>query len=188
MTAAPSDSIAEEFWSWSVGRYEDDRVARRLIALQDEFGLDVNILLWCGWAAERFREIPDLAVRKAVDLTARWTREVTGPLRAARHALKTPPPRASIEAAAALREAVKNAELAAERIEQEILASLAGAALTPADEQVNSLARLRRNLVTYAAIAGAQRRKGFSVVLLDELARALLPDADRFDADPRSPQ
>jgi len=188
MTAPPSENRAEHFWAWSVERYESEGVARRLLALQDDFGLDVNVILWCGWCAGRYREIPDIVFKKAIDVTARWTRDVTVPLRTARRALKTPPQRASAEAAASLREAVKAAELAAEKIEQEMLARLAADALSPAMEDLNSLARLRRNLVNYAAIAGAQRRKGFSVVLLEEIARALLPGADRSDADSKSPQ
>lgn len=183
MTESPSENLAEDFWSWSVERYQGEGAARRLLALQDEFELDVNILLWCGWSAERYREISDLVLKKAIDLTARWTRDVTGPIRAARRALKTPPQRASADAATSLRETVKSAELAAEKIEQEMLARLAADALTPADDARNSLARLRRNLVNYAAIAGAQRRKGFSVALLEDLARTLLPEAAARDQD-----
>jgi len=188
MTATPSLSPAEDFWAWSVKRYECEGAARRLLVLQDDIGLDINILLWCGWCAEQYREIPDIVFKKAIDMTARWARDVTEPIRAARRALKTPPQRAGAEAAASLRETVKAAELAAEKIEQEMLARLAADALSPAMEDLNSLARLRRNLVNYAAIAGAQRRKGFSVVLLEEIARALLPGADRSDADSKSPQ
>ncbi len=183
MTAEPPENLAEALWLWSVGRYGNESAARRLLVLQDDFDLDVNILLWCGWSAERFRDIPDIVLRKAIDLTAHWTRDVTAPLRTARRALKSPPPRASAEDAALLRETVKAAELTAERIEQDMLARLAADALAPADDAPNSLARLRRNLVNYAAIVGAQRRKGFSVVLLDELARALLPEAAARDQE-----
>lgn len=173
--------MSADFWEWSIERYEYDGVASRLLSLQDNLDLNVNIVLWCGWCAENFGDIPELVVRKALDLSAHWSRDVTGALRSARRALKSPPRQADATAAEALREEVRRAELAAEKIEQEMLARLAHDMLPPPSDASNPLARLRRNLVNYASIAGAQRREGFSVTILDDLARRLMPDAAKSE-------
>lgn len=177
---------AGAFWAWSLARYEAKGVSARLLALQDEFDLDANILLWCGWCAERYSEIPEQVLKCAVDRCGRWSRDVTTPLRAARRALKTPPKEAAGEDAAALRSAVKDAELAAEKIEQAMLENLAEKALAPADGAGNSLARLKRNLVSYATIAGASLRAGFPALALAELAQRLSPGAAGDEEECRS--
>lgn len=80
-----------DFWSWSLAAYRREGVEAALLELQDRYDLSVNILLWCIWCAQDFAELPDIAIRKAADLSEQWTRAVTGPLRTARRALKTPP-------------------------------------------------------------------------------------------------
>lgn len=167
-------SLADAFWDWSVKRYAADGVEPQLLRLQDRLDLNVNILLWSLWCAAYFEPLPEIALRKAIDITERWRREVTGALRTARRALKEPPGQADAIAAAALRETIKDAELAAEKIEQAMLARLAGDFLKPADPP-EPLAQGRRNLIAYAGLAGAARLEGFSVGLLDDLARHILP-------------
>ena len=166
------------FWEWSLARYEIEGVAPRLLHLQDNFGLNVNILLWCGWCAERYRDLPEIAVRKAIDLTARWSGEVVGALRTARRLLKHPPPQADADSAQSLRAMVRDAELAAEKIEQRILNKLAAENFVGAEDAAGAESRFRRNLAIYAALAGAPKLEGFSVTLLDELAARILVCAD----------
>jgi uncharacterized protein (TIGR02444 family) len=172
-----SAAAGRGFWEWSLSRYAAAGVAPGALELQDRHGLNVNILLWCAWIAGRFSRPEDIVLRKAIDLTAPWSRDVVAPLRAARRALKSPPRTASAELAAALRENVKAAELAAERIEQELLAGLAAKTLAPQPEATNALPECRRLMARYAELAGAVGRPGFSTLLLDDLARALFPDA-----------
>lgn len=160
--------MSAAFWDWSLKTYDQLDVARRLLALQDQLGLNVNILLWCCWSASRRLEVSELALRKAVDIASQWTGNVAGPLRAARTALKTPPAEAEAEPVAALRRAVKDAELEAERIEQAMLARIE---VEPSDEEAPMLSR--RALARYAGLAGAVRRPGFSTLLIDDLVRAV---------------
>lgn len=164
------------FWEWSQAAYSRPKASAILLRLQDEFALNVNILLWCCWCAVTHGAPSELALRKAADLTDGWSREVTAPLRAARRALKAAPKEAG-EEAVGLRASVKSAELEAERIEQAMLERLALDALAPARETLNPPDEARRALARYADIADAVRRKGFSVSALDELARALFADA-----------
>jgi len=165
-------AAGEGFWTWSLATYDQPGVAAKLLALQDKLALNVNVLLWCCWMAERFAEPPDYVLRKAIDLTRRWSNEVTEPLRSARRALKTPLLQTEGAIAAALRDQVKAAEIESERIEQSMLAALAAAELTPAE---GGYPQARRILARYAGLAGAVGRAGFSTLLLDDLARSVFP-------------
>lgn len=174
MTAA---AAATGFWDWSLSAYRAPDVERSLLALQDAHALSVNILLWCAFIAERYARPEDIVLRKAIDLTAGWSRDVIGPIRTARRALGAPPRQAPADQALALREKLKAVELDAERIEQALLADLAASALAPRREPANGPAECRRLMARYAGLAGAVGKPGFSMLLLDELASALFPNA-----------
>lgn len=175
--------MTEKFWSWSLARYKIDGVEPLLLRLQDEFDFNVNILLWACWCGENFDAAPDIVFRKAVDITAKWSGNVTAPLRNARRFLKAPPPQANAEEAAALRTEIKTLELTAEKVEQTLLESLALSALTPTnEEQDQTLSRMRRNLAVYASLLGAAKNKDFSVSLLESLADLIFNGAEASSA------
>ncbi len=163
-----ADRTEPDFWSWSLDRYGREGAESACLRLQDGFGLNVNILLWACWCAERYDAAPELAMRKAIDICAQWNREVTAALRGARRYLKT---QEQVAGAKALRDDIKTAELAAEKIEQAALENLAHTALTPASDShaAHVQTRARRNLAAYAALAGAAKRDGFSTSLLHDL-------------------
>ena len=107
---------AEEFWRFSLDFYARPAVAAQCLALQDGAGRDVNILLlalYAGLVLGRRLAAADFAALEAA--TAAWRAGVAVPLRAVRRGLK---PWAADPAAAALREAVHEAELTAERLAQ----------------------------------------------------------------------
>lgn len=173
----------QTFWSWSLSRYAAEGVAQPLLQLQDEFQLDVNILLWCGWCAERYQEIPVAVIRSAVEFAGDWSQGVTRPLRAARRALRNPPAAAAGDDAARLRASIKESELAAERVEQEVLERLAAEALQPCTGGGKASARLRCNLEAYAAAARrSSDRQEFSA-LIDEYVVRLTKSAPLADQD-----
>lgn len=165
----------QAFWNWSLIAHSRTGAPQALIRLQDEFGLNANILLWCCWCAVQGIAVPDLALRKAADLVNDWSHDVTEPLRAVRRALKAPPRQADQSGAAALRERVKAVELEAEKLEQAMLESLAGG-LASKGEEVEPLEEARRALVRYADLSGIAFSRGFSTLLLDDLARAIFGD------------
>jgi len=172
-------SGAEEFWKWSLTHYARKDVETLLMQLQDDFGFNVNIALWCCWCAVHYQTTPELALRNAIDQTGKWNTNVTGPLREVRRFLKAH--RATkITAGEKLREQVKQAELDAEKEEQSRLERLAATALAPLgggmekrlEEQRN---RARRNLAAYTALIGAAKRNRFTVSLLEELIESIFP-------------
>jgi uncharacterized protein (TIGR02444 family) len=111
-------------WSFSLAVYSDDSVQQECLNLQDQYGIDVNVLLFCAYAGVIHGAImPETALREALDIVAEWNDNVVSGLRMSRRALN---PFAidqmsngpSVPSAAALRNSVKAAELEAERIEQ----------------------------------------------------------------------
>jgi len=171
------DRQSPAFWRWSLTRYRRPGVESLLLGLQDEFGLNVNVLLWAAWCAEHFETAPELSFRNALDGIDAWQARVTKPLRGVRRSLKS---QSDIEGAEALRAQVKAAELDAEKIEQAMLERTARAMLAPAASRMRNdvQKRARRNFATYAALAKAPRQKGFSTSLLQSLIDRI------FDAAP----
>ncbi len=165
---------AEAFWSYAVVVY--GRAREACIALQDGHRLDINILLFCCWAATRGKAVGRtelIAVEAAVRL---WRTEVVTRLRAARRWMKDKPePGGNAE----LRVDILAAELTAERIEQRLIL-----AAVPSLGEQSALAAdcgsdcAADNLNAYAAVEGLQRH-GEAVPLLTDLVLAAFPEAGR---------
>ena len=108
------------FWTFSLAVYGHSAVQTECLDLQDRYGIDVNMLLFCAYVGAAYGAVlPDAELHEATALVNKWHKHVVQNLREARRALKpfaaAPSPRG---AAAGLRGNVKAAELEAERIEQ----------------------------------------------------------------------
>jgi uncharacterized protein (TIGR02444 family) len=113
-----------DFWTFSLAVYADPRVQMECLALQDGYGIDVNILLFCAYVgAVHGAIVADAELLQAADHVASWQNDVVTKLRGARRALKPfathPSPIAT--SATPLREQVKFSELESEHIEQMML-------------------------------------------------------------------
>ncbi|MEM9495825.1 MAG: TIGR02444 family protein [Pseudomonadota bacterium] len=164
-----------DFWTWSLDRYAGERVATTLIDLQDRFSLNVNLVLWCCWCAEGYEPVPDAAMVKAHEAVSTWSSAVTGPLRGARRFLKTSQAAAAAPEASLLRIEIKRLELDSEKIEQILLTSIAENDLTasPGADETSRRKRAGDNLRSYAKLAGADGRDGFSDMKLDAAAAVI---------------
>lgn len=102
--------VAEEkFWGFSCEFYARPGVETTLLALQDEEGLDVSILLFCLYAAARGVALDEALAASMNAIGKAWGARVVAPLRAARRELKSLAPEGT------LRAEVKRLELDAER-------------------------------------------------------------------------
>lgn len=112
------------FWEFSTNIYHKPGVERALLMLQQRFGVDVNMLLLCCWAA-RFRHLRLSAsgIGDLVGLVGVWQSDVVRPLRRLRHKLKSRQAGVLSDSAEALGERILDLELDAERIEQSFLES-----------------------------------------------------------------
>lgn len=124
--------MGSPFWDFSLAVYGANAVQDECLKLQEEFGLDVNLILLCAFVAAVHGvtlTIDDIAAARQE--VKQWQERTVRPLRAARRHLKTAELTNAQDAAAAaqLRVQVKAAELESERIEQAMLERWAAARL-----------------------------------------------------------
>ena len=123
MTAA--NNSGSPFWRFSLRFYREPAVADACIALQEEAGIDVNLLLFLLWHATRARVLSKKEVEELETAIAPWRDATVIPLRGVRRALKSPPDLMTRPAAEQFRTKIKAAELEAERLQQEAMYALA---------------------------------------------------------------
>lgn len=115
---------AHPLWQFSLDVYAMPGVQAECLLLQDAHGIDVNVLLYCTWVgACGRRSLTSQDIVRAREAVAAWQSDVVQPLRAARRAAK----RLAADAGY-VRASIAEAELAAERVEQDMLFALAPAA------------------------------------------------------------
>ena len=107
--------MSNEFWAFSLKTYSAEGVAERLLAVQDEMGLDVNILLYATWLAVKGRKITDGHLAELEARVEPWRKRVVVPLRQLRTQLRDYPE------AQTVREQVKELELKSEHQQQAMM-------------------------------------------------------------------
>ena len=103
------------FWEFSLAAYGLEGVSPACLAIQDELGVDVNILLYAAWLAATDRQLTRSHLAGLEDAVRPWRLRVVQPLRSLRQELRDYP------AAASVREQVKELELNAERQQQDAM-------------------------------------------------------------------
>ncbi|HEY5306484.1 MAG TPA: TIGR02444 family protein [Pseudolabrys sp.] len=168
------------FWDFSIAVYGTDAVADECLALQDEFGLDVNLLLLCAFVGARhgvaLTADDIVSVRAEVEP---WHKGIVSTLRDARRALKPVGSRDTDagKAAAELRTRVKAAELESERIEQAMLEQWAGSRLASRQRGEPATA-VPANLQALLAAYGIAPERVTAVYALRHLIAAALARAN----------
>ena len=120
-------SVTDSFWDFSIELYARKGVAEACLELQNSYGLDVNLLLFCFWWGYQHGELDEATLDKAIGFSDTWRTEVVQPLRNVRRWMKDT---AAIFAEDrqshydALRERIKLDELAAEKYQQKVLEGL----------------------------------------------------------------
>jgi uncharacterized protein (TIGR02444 family) len=150
MSDAASTSQGSPFWQFSLRFYRLPNVADACIALQEEAGVDVNLLLFLLWSAQQRRSLSAAEVAVLDERIAPWRDLAVIPLRNLRRALKSPPSLVAPSAAEAFRSRIKAVELEAERLQQEAMYALAPLGMEGADP--NAAARI--SVATYQEARG----------------------------------
>ena len=168
-----SSSQGSAFWRFSLGFYRQPGVADACIALQEEAGVDVNLLLFLLWHATRRRELSPTEVAELEHRIGTWREMTVVPLRSVRRALKSPPALVPAQTAEAFRTRIKAVELEAERLQQEAMHELART--RPLGRAVSSPAdAARANVAAYQPICRApfsKRAVETLLAALTEMAR-----------------
>ena len=141
------------FWRFSLRFYRRPEVPPVCLALQDQHHVDVNLMFFILFLATNGRQLSVDDVR-AIDASIRdWRERVVQPLRAVRRDLKTGIKPIDVQAAEALRSAIKRDELQAERLQQEALERNFLLASTGIAAAIRTAAAA--NLAAYGAVVGA---------------------------------
>jgi uncharacterized protein (TIGR02444 family) len=143
----------DSFWDFSLRIYARREVPPACLALQDEGGADVNLVLFLLYLADCGRMLDDAQVAGLDEATRGWREQVVKPLRCVRRLLKDDIGAFATDATTPLRSDVKRIELAAEKLQQFTLEMLA-----PPDS-AGTAATSRRlaaatHLASYAARCG----------------------------------
>ena len=108
------DADDNSFWVFSTGFYAREGVAAECLRLQDEHGVDVNLLLYCLWCASLGRALDGDCLEALDSAVAEWRDKVVVRLRGLRRSLTG-------SGVDEIREAVKAAELLAEQRQQRMM-------------------------------------------------------------------
>ena len=166
MTAASGSP----FWRFSLRFYRQDGVADACITLQEEAGVDVNLLLFLLWHATRKRTLSASEIAEVERRIAPWRNMTVIPLRTMRRALKLPSALVAGAPAELFRTRIKAVELEAERLQQEAMHELVGpSAMGVASSSLEAAARA--NIEAYAATCGRAFPSPATETLLAALGR-----------------
>ena len=149
------NSSESAFWRFSLRFYARDGVAPLCLGLQDQYGIDVNMLFLLLFFSLHRRRLNSVDVKKMDDATAAWRTRAVQPLRALRRDLKNGVSGMNAQACEALRSDIKRCELHAERLQQEMLERMFPSATTGTPSAIQEAAAA--NLAAYSAVIGTMR-------------------------------
>jgi uncharacterized protein (TIGR02444 family) len=142
------------FWRFSLEFYRQPGVAEACLELQEEGGVDVNLLLFLLWQATLRRAISVPEIEALEARIAPWRLATVVPLRSVRRALKSPPALVAAGTAELFRSKIKAVELEAERLQQEAMYALTEASSWGSEASSPDEAA-RANVANYATVARA---------------------------------
>jgi uncharacterized protein (TIGR02444 family) len=145
---ATSSSQGSPFWRFSLRLYRAPGVGDACIALQEEAGVDVNLLLFLLWQATQRRGLTAADVKSLDETIGGWRDTAVIPLRNVRRALKSAPGLVDPNTAEAFRTRIKAVELEAERLQQEAMYALA-ATMPAGRDATSSVGAARSNVAAY---------------------------------------
>lgn len=122
-----SELTTDSFWDYSVQIYSKSGVADVLLSLQEQYGVDVNMLLFCCWVGLTRGTFTDELFDTAYEFSYSWREHAVNPLRHARTWMKETGCQSTAidrEECMSVREKVKSVELRVEKLQQETLESV----------------------------------------------------------------
>jgi uncharacterized protein (TIGR02444 family) len=168
----PAKREIEKFWDFSVRTYRTDGVPDACLSLQNDHGADVNMLLYCCWVGVHSGSFDTELFASASEFSSHWAKHVVAPLRSARTWMKHTGCTAvdvPTDACMTLRDEIKAVEFASEKLQQEVLETLAVNSQTRSAGYDQVLQEVTANLELYANFAGidisADVMQKFSIIV-----------------------
>jgi len=159
----------KSFWDFSVRLYAKPGVEQACLALQNQFGLEVNNVLFCLWHGQRRGVFSQSTMLQMVEFSNQWHTNIVCPLRSTRSWMKG---RKNLIDATEdnfenLRNAIKKLELQAERLQQDQLQSMVSG--VPEYEVADPKQAMIDNLQNYLVVVDIQPEQSlmthFEIVL-----------------------
>jgi uncharacterized protein (TIGR02444 family) len=162
-----TEAKGSPFWQFSLAYYRMPGVGPACIEVQDQAGVDVNLVLFLLWSASLGRSFTGEEIAALDRQIGAWRNIAVIPIRELRRALRTPPAVLDAALAEGFRNKIKAVELEAERLQQEATYALAqsGQYGRPGSAP---LAAARANVAAYQAI----HSKAFPQAAIDALLGA----------------
>jgi uncharacterized protein (TIGR02444 family) len=164
MTDTSTQTETTPFWRFSLQFYRQSGVSDACIALQDDCGVDVNLLLFLFWLAADGQQLSADEVKKLDDKVRDWRNLTIIPIRDARRKLKGAPTLVEPGKQEAFRTKVKAIELDAERLQQEALYAFTQSG--PLGKEASPSAAARGNVAAYERVMGVSFPKNAVEVLI----------------------
>jgi uncharacterized protein (TIGR02444 family) len=162
-------------WAFALDIYARPGVADACLKLQNEAGVDVMMFLMVAYAAVRHRMVLTPSEIRELDEACRpWREAIVRPLRAIRAGLKTGPLPAPNSETEQFRSKVKAVELAAERLQNQLLAECLP--LRPPERDVVDREELRsvlRSVVTRFLETRGSGKIAEHLTAINEIAEAV---------------
>lgn len=148
MLTTQLQALCAQFWHFSVDFYQQQAHEQALLQLQDQAGLNVNLLIFAIWLAKQQQSLTTTQWHHLNADTQMWQTKIIQPLRQARRASKQLMIELNLEHAD-FRTQLKQNELEAEKMEQQlIIRHYLRLNLTASSEQ-SSRSLIRHNLHRY---------------------------------------
>jgi uncharacterized protein (TIGR02444 family) len=159
------------FWRFSLHFYRQTGVSDACIALQDDCGVDVNLLLFLFWLASDGRLLAADEVKRLDERVRSWRELTIIPIRDTRRKLKGAATLLDPGKQEAFRNKVKAVELDAEKLQQEALYEFTRSG--PLGKEALPKEAARSNVAAYERTIGTEFPKKAVEVLIGGFESAL---------------
>ncbi len=153
--------IEISLWDFSLHHYARAGVSNVCLRLQDECGINVNLLFWAWWLGHRGQTLDSELLAQARRSIHDWDQHYVMPLRQLRRQMKANFGTGN-QGIEAIRTHIKHAELLAEKHIQELLESMSGQIPLAPTKEARRL--MEENLLLYLGV----------MAIDDEQSRVLL--------------
>lgn len=140
------------FWNYSNEIYRITNVPDACLRLQNEYSLDVNMVLFCCWHGSNFGKMDENLFIQCQDFSDTWASNSVKPLRGIRTWLKLTgclDQTLDVESCMNFRHQVKKVELASEKFQQESLEKICNSLPNPDLDDLNKTKGIAYNLKLY---------------------------------------
>lgn len=165
------DVPADDFWRYSARLYGKPGISEKCLRLQDDAGIDINLMLFCCWIGFRAgKTLHTEEIRALLEVTRDWREGAIKPIRRLRRELKGLTART--EGSGFVYDAIKHCELDAEKVKQRLLIRAAGTIEIIGAEPIDAAETALANIERYFALQGVEEGDWAGVAVAAIIAAA----------------